>query len=84
MEKNFDTETDIGEKFENFLREHRIPYGHPNRELITHVEMTTIKGSYKIIGTEYEDFIKLYLDFITSGNTIGMIEKHNGKRVGAH
>jgi len=82
MEKNFDTETDIGEKFENFLREHRIPYGNPNRELITHVEMTTIKGSYKIIGTEYEDFIKLYLDFITSGNTIGMIEKHNGKRVG--
>jgi len=82
MNKEMETETDIGIKFENFLRSHRIPTGNPNKELITHVEMSTIKGSFKIIGTEYEEFINLYYDFIVSGNEIGMIEKHNGKRVG--
>lgn len=82
MNKEYDIETDIGIKFENFLRSHRIPTGNPNKDLITHVEMSTIKGSYKIIGTEYEEFINLYYEFILSGNDIGMIEKHNGKRVG--
>jgi len=82
MNKEMETQTDIGIKFENFLRSHRIPTGNPNKDLITHVEMSSIKGSYKIIGTEYEEFVDLYYDFIVSGNEIGMIEKHNGKRVG--
>lgn len=82
MTKEMETETDIGLKFENFLRSHRIPTGNPNKELITHVEMSTIRGSFKIVGTEYEEFVNLYYDFIVSGNEIGMIEKHNGKRVG--
>jgi P4 family phage/plasmid primase-like protien len=82
MDKEMETETDIGTRFENFLRSHRIPTGNPNKELITHVEMSTVKGSFKITGTEYEEFINLYYDFIVSGNEIGMIEKHNGKRVG--
>jgi hypothetical protein len=60
MNKEMETETDIGLKFENFLRSHRIPTGNPNKDLITHVEMSTIKGSYKIIGTEYEEFVNLY------------------------
>jgi len=82
MNKEMETETDIGLRFENFLRSHRIPTGNPNKELITHVEMSEMKGSYKIIGTEYEDFINLYFNFIVSGYEISIIEKHNGKRVG--
>jgi P4 family phage/plasmid primase-like protien len=78
-EKDMESD-DIGIKFDNFLTSHRYKKGiHP---YFTHTEMNTCKGAYYIPDEDYNKFINLYKKFIKNGYEIGMVERHEGKRVG--
>jgi P4 family phage/plasmid primase-like protien len=73
-------DTDIGLQFDNFLRNHR--YKKDLHPYFTHTEMNTCKGTYYISDGNYNQFISLYKKFISSDFEIGMVERHNGKKVG--
>jgi hypothetical protein len=70
----------IADKFDKFLNTHRYKKGvHP---YFTHTEMNTSKGAYYISDSEYSQFIKLYIEFIKEGYEIGLVERHDGYKVG--
>jgi P4 family phage/plasmid primase-like protien len=76
---------DIAENFDNFMRSHRViaDKSKPNSKLITHTELNVMKGSYCIVDDDYDEFVKLYKNYIKDGNwEIGLVERHNGKKVG--
>jgi P4 family phage/plasmid primase-like protien len=79
--KEKDMEDDnIGNKFDKFLTNHRYKKGvHP---YFTHTEMNTCKGAYYIPDEDYNKFINLYKRFIKAEYEIGMVERHDGKKVG--
>ena len=78
-EKDMDDD-DIGNKFDSFLTSHRYKKGiHP---YFTHTEMNTCKGVYYIPDEDYNKFIDLYKRFIKAGFEIGIVERHDGKKVG--
>ncbi len=76
--------TDIADKFDIFMINHRIASNKnkPSNALITHTELNTMKGSYSILDDDYDEFVKLYKDFISAGWEVGLVERHNGKSVG--
>lgn len=71
---------EISSKFETFLNSHR--YKKDVHPYFTHTEMNTSKGAYYIADSDYNQFITLYTNFINNGFEIGMVERHNGQKVG--
>lgn len=77
------SEHDIAEKFDRFLKSHRFTPKHKEEgRHFTHTEMNTCKGSYYINDEDYTEFVRLYKEFIHSGWEIGMVERHDDKKVG--
>jgi hypothetical protein len=77
------SEHDIAEKFDRFLKSHRFTPKHKEEgKHFTHTEMNTCKGSYYINDEDYTEFVRLYKEFIHSGWEIGMVERHDDKKVG--
>lgn len=77
---SFEAQKNIGNMFDAFLMQHRYKKGvHP---YFTHTEMNNCKGAYYISDNEYSQFISLYSAFIKEGYEIGIVERHDGCKVG--
>ncbi len=78
-----DHDRNIADKFDNFLKSHRFTPKHKEEgKHFTHTEMNTCRGSYYINDNEYTEFVTLYKQFIHAGWEIGMVERHDDKKVG--
>jgi P4 family phage/plasmid primase-like protien len=79
-----DMETDYTQLFDDFMRTHRVASNDKNKanKVITHTELNSMMGSYSIMDSDYDEFIKLYKQYILGGWEIGIVERHNGKKVG--
>jgi P4 family phage/plasmid primase-like protien len=77
-------ETDYTQLFDDFMRSHRVASNDKNKasKVITHTELNSMMGSYSIMDSDYDEFIKLYKQYILGGWEIGIVERHNGKKVG--
>jgi P4 family phage/plasmid primase-like protien len=82
--KKTDMETDYTQLFDDFMRTHRVASNDKNKasKVITHTELNSMLGSYSIMDSDYDEFIKLYKQYILGGWEIGIVERHNGKKVG--
>ena len=73
-------EVDTALTFDIFLKQHR--YKKDVNSHFTHTEMNTCKGAYYIPDNDYTKFIELYTEFIKEGYEIGLVERHDGCKVG--
>jgi hypothetical protein len=81
--KNVEAETrekEIANKLDLFLNKHR--YDKTKNTKITHTEMNSFKGCFYIPDEDYKEFLETYTNFVNAGWEIGMVERHDEKKVG--
>jgi phage/plasmid-associated DNA primase len=76
-------ENEMGDKMIMFLNKHRFTPKHKEEgKKITHTEMNVSKGTYYIPDEDYKEFTEIYSNYINAGWEIGMVERHDEKKVG--
>ena len=70
---------DIIQTFEDFRKSHRMPAG-TDKENITHTGMDSSAGNYAFTNKDYDTFLKLYKEYVSTGEKIALVERQ--KKVG--